>query len=686
MFRWGEQWFTGRGVNSRSPSPVPAKGYPVTSPRSHAQPRKARPSWAIITVLSLSGTVVALMQTLVVPLLPDFPGILGVTADDSSWLVTATLLTSAVATPIVTRSADMYGKQRMMIVCLALMVVGSIIAAVGGTFLWIIVGRALQGFSAALIPVGISIMRDELPKEKLGSAVALMSATLGIGSALGLPMAGVLYENFGWHSIFWVSAAAGLLLLAAVALVVPESKVRTPGRFDYIGAVILSGALASLLLAISKGGSWGWNSESVLLLFLLAAILLGIWVPYELKVSQPMVDLRTSAKRPVLMTNVASLLIGFAMFANMLLTTQQLQQPLATGYGFEMPVIAAGLAMIPSGLAIVVFAPVSGGIISRYGAKSALIAGASVMIVGYVGRVFLWDSVLWIIIGSTVVSIGTAIAYAAMPTLIMAAVPITETASANGLNSLLRAIGTSTSSAAVAAFLTSVTADVGPVKLPTFGAFQDVFWMAALASAAAIVASTFIPKANAPAAAIPASNENELVLRGLVRVRNGAPVAHAVVTVLRLNGDPVDWNRVDADGRYSVAVPGPGKYLLVVNAAGWAPEADVFEFDGVTLKQDFTLGQQLTLSGRATVGADPIGGAVVAVLKGGGEHVASVMTDEDGRYSLPLPPAGRYIVSMLHPETHQATARKLALDNRSVQLDLAVSGAPLEPLAPLARA
>ena len=83
----------------------------MSSPRTRSGPSERRPAWAIITVLSLSGTVVALMQTLVVPLLPDFPGILGVTADDASWLVTATLLTSAVATPIVSRSADMYGKR-----------------------------------------------------------------------------------------------------------------------------------------------------------------------------------------------------------------------------------------------------------------------------------------------------------------------------------------------------------------------------------------------------------------------------------------------------------------------------------------------------------------------------------------------------------------------------------------------
>lgn len=642
-------------------------------PRSQAPDSRRRPSPSAITaVLALSGTLVALMQTLVVPLLPDFPGILGVTADDASWLVTATLLSSAVATPIVSRSADMYGKRKMMVVCLAIMVAGSVMAAVGGAFVWLIIGRALQGFSSALIPVGISIMRDELPKEKMGSAVALMSATLGIGSAMGLPLAGVLYESLGWASIFWVSAGAGVLLLLAVVLIVPESKVRTRGSFDYAGALVLSAALAALLLAISKGGSWGWGSEPVLLLFLTAAILLAVWVPYELKVRQPMVDLRTSARRPVLMTNLASLLIGFAMFANMLLTTQQLQLPAVTGYGFELNVITAGLCMVPSGLAMVVFAPLSGRIIRIFGGKTALMAGALVMIVGYVGRVFFYDSIAWVIIGSTVVSVGTAIAYAAMPTLIMGAVPITETASANGLNSLVRAIGTSTSSAAIAAVFTSVTIAVGDARLPSFDAFRDIFWLAAAASAASMLAAVFIPRAagvRRPPATV--AGAAELVVQGRVLAPDHRPLTPAVVTVLRTDGDPVDWSRVDTEGNYSVALPGAGKYLMVANAGGWAPMAEVFDFDGRTLTQNFMLRERLELGGSVVAGGTPVAGAMVTLLEASGEHLATTRTDDNGMYAFPLPIAGRYVVTMLHPATLQAVARKLAVDNRSVTLDFA---------------
>ncbi|WP_231938440.1 MFS transporter [Arthrobacter sp. B6] len=627
-------------------------------------------SSAITAVLALSGTVVALMQTSVIPLLPDFPGILGVSADDASWLVTSTLLASAVATPIVSRSADMYGKRKMMVVCLAIMVAGSVVAAVGGSFVWLVIGRTLQGFATALIPVGISVMRDELPKEKMGTAVALMSATLGIGSAMGLPLTGVLYEGLGWASIFWVAAAAGTLLLLAVALVVPESRVRTPGRFDFGGALVLSAALAALLLAISKGGSWGWGSEPVLLLFLAAAILLSVWVPYELRVSQPMVDLRTSVRRPVLMTNVASLLIGFAMFANMLLTTQQLQLPASTGYGFGLSVISAGLCMVPSGLAMVLFAPISGRIIRVFGGKTALMAGAVVLIVGYVGRVFFYDSIALVIIGSTVVSVGTATAYASMPTLIMGAVPITETASANGLNSLVRSIGTSTSSAAVAAVLTAVTMTVGAERFPAFDAFKDVFWMAALASAASMLAAVFIPHSAAvtrPPA--PDVTAGELVVRGRVLAPDRRPLTPAVVTVLHIGGEPVDWSRVDAEGNYSVALPVAGKYLMVANTAGWTPMAEVFEFDGRTLEHNFQLRNRLMITGTASTGGHAIAGAAITLLEAGGGYVATTRTDEEGTYAFPLPPAGRYVMTMLHPRTEHAMAQKLAVDNRSVTLD-----------------
>lgn len=630
---------------------------------------------------------------MVIPLLPDFPKILGVSADDASWLVTVTLLTSAVATPIVSRLADMFGKRRMMLISMTMIVVGSLVAAIGGNFVALLIGRGLQGFAISMIPVGISIMRDELPKEKVASATALMSATLGIGSALGLPLSGLIFEHLGWPAIFWLSTIVGVLLIIAVAVVVPESSVRTRGKFDFLGAVMLSTALTAILLAISKGASWGWTSELTLLMFVIGIVTLALWFPYELRVTQPMVDLRTSAKRPVLLTNVASILVGFSMYANNLSTTQQLQMPKISGYGFELGVMAAGLCMIPAGLAMVFFAPVSANITKRFGAKITLIVGGTVLALAYIARVFLTGSIALIIISAAVVSIGTAIAYSAMPMLIMRSVPITETASANGLNSLLRSVGTSTSSAVVAAMLTSMVIPSGPGEgLPSIDAFKNIFWLAALAAVAAAAAAAFIPRRGAkPEAALrpvtpegfelpdAAVSETEIVVAGRVIRADSRPIRQAVVTVMDMEGRPIDWSRADNEGNFSLALPRPGRYLVVTSADGWSPRSQVIDFDSAQSTHTVELGDRLTISGKVGVGGRTTSGTVVTLTKPTGEFVASTVTDGTGHYGIALPTSGRYILTALTESGHGTLARQIAVIAQStvVDFDVPVDAEPL---------
>lgn len=656
----------------------------VAAEPAPAVTRKRARTSLVIAVLSICGTVVSLQQTLVIPLLPDFPKILHTSPDTASWLVTATLLTAAVGTPIVARLADMFGKRLMMIVCLGAVVFGSVVCAATSSLAVIIVGRGFQGLGAALIPVGISIMRDELPREKIGSAVALMSATLGIGGAIGLPLAGVIYEHLSWHWLFWFSAAFGLVMLVAVVVVIPESALRTRGRFDYTGALLLSVALSSLLLAVSKGGEWGWTSEHTIGLFVLTVVVLAVWFPLELRNGQPMVDLRTSARKPVLLTNVASVLIGFAMFANMLVTTQQLQLPTVTGFGFGLSVVAAGLAMLPGGLAMVAFAPVSAAITRSWGARTTLITGALVIAGGYVAKVFLTQAVWQIIVGATIVSIGTAIAYAAMPTLIMRSVPITETASANGLNTLLRGIGTSSSSATVAALLTATTVTIGGVALPTLDAFQHIFWFAAFAALASAAVAVAIPSrapvsAGAPEAQAeppmrdelkPAGREHEVVVRGVVVGADDRPLHGAVVSMLRMDGEHIDWSRVDNDGAYTVVLPGPGHYVVVCSADGWKPESDVMEFADLHAEQRLRLSARLTLSGSVTSAGQPLRQGLVLVTRLSGETVASVRSDDAGHYEMTLPPAGRYVLTVVDVPAAQTISRAVLVGSASSTVDV----------------
>ncbi|WP_286161233.1 MFS transporter [Arthrobacter sp. MYb213] len=632
-------------------------------------PIRSVPSWATTTVLALCGMVVALQQTLVVPLLPDFPVILGVSAEDSSWLVTATLLSAAIFTPVISRMADMYGKRKMLILALAVMTAGSLVAAIGGSFGALIAGRAMQGFASSLIPVGISVLRDELPKEKVASAVALMSATLGIGSALGMPMSGLLYNAYGWESLFWVSAALGLVFLVGVLLLVKESKITTPGRFDIAGALVLSVLLTAALLAISKGASWGWTNPLTLGLFALSLALLAGWIPLQLRVNQPMIDLRTAVKRPVLLTNVSSFFLCVAMFVNMLITTQQLQIPEQTGYGFGLSVLVAGLAMVPSGLAMVALSGAAGAMLNRWGGKPTIIFGGAIMALTYIARVFLDDAVWQIIAGATLVNVGVAFSYAAMPTLIMSAVPITETASANGVNALIRSLGTTVASALTGLILATMVVEYNGVPLPSLNAMHLSFWLAALAAIIGIGIALFIPSSS-PAPKTKTNVEETMVHGQVIMTTRPGSQQPAIVTFVREDGVPGDWARTDHEGQFSAVLPGPGRYVVVANAAGWVPSSHLVTFSEGITEHDIELHHMLSLSGVVASGETAVAGALVSLSAGAGDFIAATHTDDLGGYTLDLPPVGTYVLTAASPQTETAASVKVILRARTERVDI----------------
>ncbi|WP_328302926.1 MFS transporter [Streptomyces sp. NBC_00435] len=467
----------------------------------------------MVPVLAFCGAVVAVMQTLVVPLLPHIPALTGSSPAAAGWLVTITLLTGAVFTPVLGRVGDMYGKRRVLLSSLAVLTAGSAMCALTSDIGWLIAGRALQGSALAVIPLGISIIRDELPPERVLPSIALMSSTLGIGAAIGLPVAALVVENFDWHTMFWASAALGLLDILLVLWIVPESPLRTSGRFDTPGTLGLAATLVALLLAITQGADWGWTSPRTLGLFATALVVGTLWGRYELRTASPMVDLRVSARPAVLLANLAALLVGFAFYANSLVTAQMVQEPTSTGYGLGASIVVSGLCLLPGGLAMVALSPVSARLSAAYGPRTALALGAAVMAVGYLVR-FFTSHALWLIVaGATVVACGTALAYSALPALVMRAVPVTETGAANGLNTLMRSVGQACCSAVVAAVLAHVTFVAGGRSAPTLHAYLLIFLIAAGTALAALAAALCLPSGK-PAVSAPA---------GTVAVTKSAP-------------------------------------------------------------------------------------------------------------------------------------------------------------------
>ncbi|MFC9504570.1 MFS transporter [Streptomyces sp. NPDC057002] len=446
-----------------------------------------------VPVLAFGGILMAVMQTVVVPLLPDLPRLTGASAGTVSWMVTATLLSGAVLTPVLGRAGDMYGKRRVLMAALGLMTLGSVLCALTSDIGVLIAARTLSGAAAAVVPLSISILRDELPPERRGSAVALMSSTVGIGAALGLPLAAVIVQYADWHTMFWVTGALGAAGVTLVWWAVRESPVREPGRFDVPGALGLAVGLVCLLLGVSQGGQWGWGSPRVVGLFLAAAVVLALWWWLQLRAEQPLVDLRLVARPRVGLSHVAALLAGFAFYANTLVTAQLVQAPEATGYGLGLSIVATGLCLLPSGVVMLLLSPVSARISAARGPRVTLALGAAVIAAGYAVRIADSRDLWMIIAGATVVATGTTLAYSALPTLILRAVPAGQTASANGVNVLMRTIGQACSSAAVAAVLVHHTSLVGGAPVPTLHGYLLAFAMAGAVALLAVVAALCIP-------------------------------------------------------------------------------------------------------------------------------------------------------------------------------------------------
>ncbi|MEV0362387.1 MFS transporter [Nocardia fusca] len=630
--------------------------------------------------MALTGTVVSLQQTLVLPLLPELPGLLNTTADNASWLVTATLLFGAVSIPTVTRLADMFGKKRMMMVALAIMVLGSVLGAVSTDLIPIVIARALQGVGLSLIPVGIAILRDELPRDRMPLGVALMSASLAIGSGAGLPLSGLIAAHLDWHAIFWVTGVVGIVVLTAVWRVIRESPVKTGGSFDYRGAIIGSVALTAVMLALSKGAHWGWTSGATLTIVGAGAVLLIAWVPLELRVRNPLVNVRIAARPAVLLANAASLLLGFAMFANMLVTTQLLQLPVSSGYGLGYDILNTGLWMAPIALIFGAMAPVSARIIRRYGPVATLLTGALVMAGSYVARVYLSDNLWQIVTGSVLVAAGTSMTYAALPTLIMRAVPLTESASANGLNTLLRYIGTALSSAVMAALATMSTIRVADEVFPAFEAFTVLFWVSAAACFATVIITLAMtrlrekPDENTEELA-KSEHSHEAVAGGKVLNQSERPIGHAVVTVFTPSADHVDWSQVDSAGHFSVAVPGPGRYLLVTAADGWTPDSRLVDIDTGGRIDAIVLKERLMMAGTVVDASGPVGGVNVVLTRQSGEAVGTTKTGATGDYQLPLPQNGRYIITAFTNSSSTAHAITIWGSARNFDIEL------LEPSA-----
>lgn len=437
------------------------------------------------------------MHSLLIPIQAELPALLDASRGETAWVITITILVSCVCTPITGRLGDMYGKRLIILILLSLLTVGSVLCAVTTGVIPMLIGRGLQGMGMGVIPLGIALLRDAVPAPKLGSAIALVSATMGVGAAVGLPVAALITSVGHWRLLFIVATALSIAALALCAAFLPPSLPGVGGRVDVLGVIGLATWLTALLLVLSKGNEWGWMSPWIIGCAVCAAIVLVMWGWFEWRRSEPLVDVRVSLRAPVLLTNIASTAMGFSMFVPSIAFPQILALPTASG-GVGLPLLIAGLVLMPSGLAMLAMSPIAGRMIDRFGPKPLLVVGSVTLLAAYLLALALPTAGWSIAIVMTVVGVGIGLGYAAMPALIMRAVPQQETAAANGLNTLVRALGVAVASAIVAGVLahsagTSATGD------PTPAGFHLTLLLGAASAVISVALSIAVPgRATAP--------------------------------------------------------------------------------------------------------------------------------------------------------------------------------------------
>ena len=469
-----------------------------------ADRRRSRPG-LILLALTVAASSFALMQAVIVPALPIVQRDLGTSTEWAAWTISIYLLSASVATPLLGRLGDQFGKDRMLLVTLVVFTAGSLLSIFAWNISSLIVFRAIQGVGGAVYPLCFSIIRDETPPERMGVAMGLISSMLGLGGGLGLVMSGVIVDHASWRWLFVVGAVFGTLGMGLVRAFIPPSPHRSPARLDIPGALLLSAGLIVILVGLTEGRSWGWDSPRLTATIGAGLAILLVWGFVESRTEQPMVDMRMLSRRPVLFTNLAALFCGFTMYAVFTVLPLFSQMPRGlpaeaaslVDYGFGASVTVSALYLLPGAFVMLPAGPF-GGVLGRWvGFRLALAIG---LIVTALGSALLaafhaepWQLMLGYAIGAG----GVAIAFGVMPKLIADAVSRTETGIATGMNTVVRTVGSVIGSQVAVTLLASMT--ITGTAIPSESGFSASLWLGAGAALiAALLALGISSRRRAP--------------------------------------------------------------------------------------------------------------------------------------------------------------------------------------------
>jgi EmrB/QacA subfamily drug resistance transporter len=443
-------------------------------------------------VLALGVAAFALLQSLVIPVLTTVQHELHTTQGTVTWVLTAYLLSASIMTPILGRVGDMSGKKRVFVGTLIALAVGSLLAAVAPSIGVMIVARVIQGAGGGMVPVAFGIIRDEFPAGKVTGAVGVLASLTAVGAGLGIVLAGPIVAVLDYHWLFWLPMILTIIAAVSAVLFVPESPVRTPGRISWLPAVLLSGWLVGLLVALSEAPDWGWDSGRVIGLLAAAVVLAAAWVLAELRAATPLIDMQMMRRTAVWTNNLVALLIGVGMYATFAFLPEFVQTPPAAGYGFGASITRSGLMLLPSAITMFAVGMSAGRLTRLVGGKILVVTGCLIGSAAMAILAFAHGQVWQIYLATAIMGVGFGLVFSAMSALVVAAVPPSQTGVASGMNANIRTIGGSVGAAVMASIVTS---QLGPSGLPEESGYTTGFAVMAAGLVLAALAGLLIPSA-----------------------------------------------------------------------------------------------------------------------------------------------------------------------------------------------
>ncbi|WP_405057309.1 MFS transporter [Kribbella sp. NBC_01505] len=412
-------------------------------------------------VVSIS-LVVAVGGSLGSPLITAVASEYGVSFAAAQWTLTIALLAGAVATPVLGRLGSGPRRRTVILVALGIVLAGSVVTVLPLPFGFLLAGRAAQGAGLGLNALMMATARDHLDEQHAARTIALLSVASTVGVGIGYPLAGLLTDLAGIRAAYGLGFVISAAALLAAVLVLPPAPARPANRVDVLGGILLTVALVALLLVISQTALWRQHTPVAVGILVFSLLVFAIWTIVEARTAKPLVDVRLLRHPAVAVANLVMLTGGIGMYLLLSLITRYVQTPAAAGYGFGLNTFQAGLVLVPFSVLGFAAGRLVPGLRAKLGARTVLAASTAVVLAAFVLFALARDQLFEPVLAMSILGFGVGAFSAAMPAVILAATPAAETASAMGVNQVVRSVGFSIGSALGGLILAAHTEDVFP--------------------------------------------------------------------------------------------------------------------------------------------------------------------------------------------------------------------------------